>query len=306
MPIVSTGLSDAELQAVFGKGLQEAPAMWPQLATTIKCNGPSVKHRWLGTVPSMREWGSGRLAKGVHDYKYDVENQRYELTIEVDRVELEDDQTGQILMRVREMGFLSQLHKDELIAHLLVNGGGAGFECYDEEPFFSATHESGKSGEQSNQVTSAITDKDDPTIAEFKDAMRLAIARMLALKNDQGRPMNLRASGLIALVPPSMFITAREAVNASIIDATTNSLASVAQVESFAFLENTDKWYLLKTDVPVRPFILQDRVPLELRHLTYDSETGFLRDVFLYGARARYAIAYGHWQHAIEYTFTTA
>jgi phage major head subunit gpT-like protein len=62
---------------------------------------------------------------------------------------------------------------------------------------------------------------------------------------------------------------------------------------------------LLKTDGVIRPFIFQDREPVEFTALTEDSDEGFRREKFLYGVRARYRIAYGYWQYAVRMDFTS-
>jgi phage major head subunit gpT-like protein len=71
-------------------------------------------------------------------------------------------------------------------------------------------------------------------------------------------------------------------------------------------LADVSKWFLLKTDVPVRPFIFQDREPIEFKALEADSEEGFKREVYLYGIRARYRICYAAWQHALQLNFTAS
>ena len=62
--------------------------------------------------------------------------------------------------------------------------------------------------------------------------------------------------------------------------------------------------YLLKTNGVVRPFIFQDREPLEFGSLAEESEEGFKREKLLFGVRARYRMTYGYWQYAVRTTFT--
>ncbi|HQE27629.1 MAG TPA: Mu-like prophage major head subunit gpT family protein, partial [Phycisphaerae bacterium] len=59
----------------------------------------------------------------------------------------------------------------------------------------------------------------------------------------------------------------------------------------------------LKTDGVVRPFIFQDREPVEFGALTENSEEGFKREKLLFGVRARYRLTYGYWQFAIRTVF---
>ncbi len=308
MAIVDTALSLPGVKADFFQRFSEVEAatVYQELSTRIQSTTDTEKYRFLGSVPPVREWGTGRLARGMFAEAYDVKNLKYELTLEVDRSEIADDATGQIMIRIREMAQRAAQHKDSEIARLLVNGATAGYHSYDGVPFFGATHSSGKSGTQDNDLTSAIVDKDAPTSAEFKAALSGAIVAMLSFKDDQGEPMSLAPSGLIVVVPPSMLFTASEVLNASIVSSTENILKGLARVLSFSYLTDTDTFYLLKTDVSVRPFIFQDREPVEFTALERESDAGFMREVYLYGVRARYRMTYGYWQFACRHVFTTA
>ncbi len=196
-------------------------------------------------------------------------------------------------------------HKDVLIGELLKNSASAGFNSYDGRIFFSNGHVSGLSGAQDNTLIEAGTvDKDNPTTAEWRVALRNAIARLLTFKDDQGEVMSFGATGLVVVVPPNMFVTAAESLNATLVASTTNVLQGAARIIVFPYLTATDTWYLLKTDVAVRPFIFQDRIPLEFTALEGQSAEGFRRDKFLYGVRARYRMTLGYWQYALKVTFT--
>jgi phage major head subunit gpT-like protein len=195
-------------------------------------------------------------------------------------------------------------HKDFLISHLLINGETAGFNSYDGVPFFSDTHVSGSSGSQSNKITSDADDPADPTTEEFKGALKAAIATLMNFKDDQGEPSSVSASGLACVVPTTMYLSALEAVNATMVGSTSNVLQGAAKIIPFPWLTNTSKWYLLKTNGVIRPFIFQDREPVEFTALTEESDEGFRREKFLYGVRARYRLAYAYWQFAVRVTMT--
>ncbi len=239
----------------------------------------------------------------MYKESYNVENMKYELTLEVDRDEISDDQTGQIMQRVKQMAQRAAEHKDSPIAILLANGDAATSLCYDGQPFFSDSHSSGDSRTQDNKLAPDAVDPTDPTVAEWKAAIKAGATTLLGLKDDKGGPMNQSATGLVAVVPPQQFFAAHQALAASVIDSTTNVLSGAAKVVAFSRLADASKWFLLKTDVALRPFIFQDREPIELKSLEADSEPGFLREVFLYGVRARYRMAYVAWQHAVQLDF---
>lgn len=306
MAILNTGLLTRGLRSEFLNRLEATPTHFGDLATRIVSNARTEVYRWLGTVPQLREWGTGRLARGLRTESYSVENLKYEATLEVDRDELADDQTGQIRVRIGELAERAATHKDYLIAQLLISGASAGFEAYDGVPFFSDQHVSGASGTQSNLLSSDAADADAPTVAEFRAALRQAIETMLSLKDDQGQPMSIAASGLYCVVPPSMYFTALEAINATVINNTSNALEGAARVIAFPWLSATDTWFLLKNNGVIRPFIFQDREPIEFSALTEDSDEGFRREKYLFGVRARYRIAYGYWQFAVQTQFSAS
>lgn len=303
MAVINTGLLTKGLRSEFLNRFEGTQTYYQDLATRIASNSDSETYRWLGTVPRMREWGAGRVARGLRTETYSVENLKYEATLEVDRDEISDDRTGQIRIRVAELAVAAATHKDFLIGQLLINGESTGFHSYDGVPFFSDTHESGASGQQSNKLNAEAVDEDDPTVDEFKASLKQAIAAMLAYKDDQGQPMALSATSLACVVPTTLYLTALEAMNATLTNNTPNVLAGAARVIAFPWLTDPKKWYLLKTDGAVRPFIFQDREPVEFTALAEQSDEGFRREKFLYGVRARYRMTYGYWQFAVRTVF---
>ncbi|MFO0971830.1 MAG: Mu-like prophage major head subunit gpT family protein [Phycisphaerae bacterium] len=300
MAVINTGLLASGLRSEFFARLEAVKALYPMLSMRVPSTKDSESFRWLGSLGQMREFGTGRVARGLRAEKYDVASKKYEFTLEVDRDELSDDQTGQIAIRVAEMAQWAATHKDYLIGLLLANGAAADALCYDGLPFFSAAHVSGSSGSQTNSLTYDVTTPSNATTAEMKEAIKQAVATMLAYKNDQGQPANLAMSGLKVLVPPNLYFAAAEALNARLIGNTDNMLAGVAEPVSFPFLTATDTFYLLKVDGAQKPFIFQDREPIEFTSLAENSSEEFLREKYYYGVRARYAMAYGPWSLAVK------
>lgn len=303
MAVINTGLLTKGLRSEFFNRFDGTAVHFGDLSTRVVSTSDREDYRWLGTVPKVREWGQGRLAQGLRVESYSIENLKYEATIEVDRDEISDDQTGQIRLRVAELAQRAATHKDFLISQLLVGGETAGNNSYDGASFFNATHASGASGNQSNLLTFDADATDAPTVEEFKEALKEAIGSMLGFVDDQGEPMLVSASGLVCVVPPTMLFTANEAISATVSGGGANSLSGIARVISFPWLTDKSKWYLLKTDGILRPFIFQDREPVEFNALAEDSDEGFRREKFLFGVRARYRMAYGYWQFAVRSDF---
>lgn len=306
--VISTGLLLKGLRAEFMAGFEQAQkdTVYQKWATRVVSNSDSERYRGLGTVPQMREWGNGREVKGLRTEAYNVANMKYEATLEVDRDEIADDQTGQIRLRASQLPIRAATHKDYLISLLLENGGTSGFNSYDGVTFFNDAHVSGDSGTQDNNLTQNITTPSAPTTAEAQASIEAAVAAMMSFKDDQGQPMMLNTNGLVAVVPPAMNFRFREALNATIISNTSNvATGGLAEVVSFPWLTSTDRWYLLKTEGALRPFLFQDREPVEFTALDKDdSETSFIREKYLFGVRARYAMHYWYWQCAVRTIFT--
>lgn len=315
MAVKNTGLTTKGIRSEFFEkhDARSAASLYVDAATRIASTTDSENYRFLGQAPSMRAWGTGRQVNELVSESYRIENETYESTIEVDRNELDDDQTGQIRMRVEEMADKAATHKDFLLAGLMVNGATSGNVSYDGVTYFNASHASGASGNQSNLVGVA-TDAGAagvPTVAQFKTAFTAAYAAMAAFKDDTGAPLFLDSSGLTVVVPGSLEFVAREALNATLISNTSNVIAGMAGVKMSPFLPNATtalikKCYLVKTNVACRPFIFQDRMPIEFAAIdAMDAEHVFKTGKLLFGVRARYRLAYGRWQYCIEITFTS-
>ena len=304
MAVINTGLLTKGVRSEFFNAFEATKTHYLDLATRIPSTARTEQHRWLGTVPQVREFGSGRQAKGLRAESFDITNLKYEATVEVDRDEISDDQTGQINIRIRELAQRAATHKDYLIGQLLANGGSAGYVAYDGLTFFNDAHVSGDSGNQDNSLTAAAAVPAAPTIVELQPAIAASIQAMLAFKDDQGEPMMLSTSGIKLVVPPNMYFNALAAVNASMISNTDNALKGVADVLSYPWLTATDKMYTLKTDGIVRPFIFQDREPIEFTAVDKADDSEVMKtEKYLYGVRARYRMAFGYWQYAVLTVF---
>jgi phage major head subunit gpT-like protein len=301
--VINTGLLTKGLRSEFFNRFENTPTHYQELATRIASSGHTEVYRWLGTVPQLREWGTGRMARGLRTESYSVENLKYEATLEVDRDEIADDQTGQIRIRVGELAERAATHKDYLLAQLLINGASDGHNSYDGVSYFSENHVSGASGAQSNKMDAGASNALKPSADEFRVALREAIGRMLALRDDQGEPMPIAADGLYCVVPPANYLAALEAVSATVVNNSTNVLQGAARVIALPWLADARTWYLLKNNGVVRPFIFQDRERIEFSAQADDSDEAFRREKYLFGVRARYRMAYGYWQFALRVAF---
>lgn len=322
MPVINTGLLTGALRGEFFETFGQTPTVYQDLCTRIASTTNTEQYRWLGTVPQMREWGTGRKAKGLHSESYNVENMKYEATLEVDRDEISDDQLGQIRIRVQELAQRAATHKDKLLAALLINGSTAGYNSYDGVPFFDASHSSGDSGTQANEGSfdvgtvagaNLFDEPDSATLFGPQTALAAysaAVAALAILKDDQGEYINRSPGGYVVVCHPAKLGTFQRAFGASFLPQLGGGVPPVGGTPRVIALPDLNAlgaqyWYLLRTDGAVRPFIFQDREPVEFTSQAEGSSEEFLREKYLYGVRGRYRITYGMWQHAYFCTMTT-
>lgn len=153
MDINATNLSTlfVAFSAAFQSGLGSAPSNFNQVATTVPSSTKSNEYGWLGKFPGMREWVGDRVINGVANHGYAIKNLPFEMTVGVDREDIEDDNLGIYTPMMTDMGQSSGEHPDSLVFSLLKNGTAT--KCYDGQNFFSKTHPViGANGKAANQA----------------------------------------------------------------------------------------------------------------------------------------------------------
>ncbi len=78
MAVINTGLLTKGLRSEFFDRFGQTTTFFQDLSTRIPSTSEAETYRWLGTVPRMREWGTGRLARGLRTESYSVENLKSE------------------------------------------------------------------------------------------------------------------------------------------------------------------------------------------------------------------------------------
>lgn len=122
----------------FQSGLGRANSQWRRVATRVPSSSKSERYGWLGKVPKVREWIGDRVIRNLMEHDYEIKNRPFELTIGVDRDDIEDDSLGTYAPLFEEMGQSTEEHPDDLVFSLLK----AGFDtkCFDGQYFFDSDH----------------------------------------------------------------------------------------------------------------------------------------------------------------------
>lgn len=124
--------------AAFKAGEGQASPMWNMVATEVPSSTSKEEYGWLGKVPGMREWLGARVVQNIGLYDYSIKNKDWELTIGVDRNDIDDDNVGVYAPLFQEMGRSTAAHPDELVWALLKAGFAT--NCYDGQYFFDTDH----------------------------------------------------------------------------------------------------------------------------------------------------------------------
>jgi len=93
----------AGMRTEFMKAYEVAAKDYEKLATVISSTKSSETYPWLGGVPKMHEWKDERIPQGMLEHNFTIANRDWEASIAVDRNAIEDDQYGQINVRVKEL-----------------------------------------------------------------------------------------------------------------------------------------------------------------------------------------------------------
>ncbi len=277
---------------------------WKDMAMEVKSNTDTETHNWLGTVPVMQDVTGKELElENLFAFNYSIANLTYKAGIPVNRATFEDDKLGLITPKLRQLAQEAARHPGQLIFNLPVDNGLA----FDATAFFADTRVIGRSANIDNILVGTGT-----TVAQFQADLAAARAAMRLFQDDMGRPMNLVPN--ILMVPAGLEQVAYQAVNANQGDirdpVTPATIDGAIRAAGYLILVNpylvdANDWYALHSSGEFKPFIYQTRISPALEGVTNpNTESGVIRDTFIYSVRARYNVGYGDPRLAIRTTNT--
>ncbi|EES74610.1 hypothetical protein POTG_00890 [Paenibacillus sp. oral taxon 786 str. D14] len=272
-------------KSIFNEAFQNTVTNWEKVATKVPSVTREENYKWLGQLPRMREWIGDREVQNLGAFDYTIKNKDFELTVGVERNDIEDDAIGLYTPIIQDLAYNTATFPDEMVFGLLKDG----FTnlCYDGEPFFSENHKIGDKtvSNKSNQKL---------TITSYAAARQA----MMSLVNEQGKSLKLIPNLLV--VAPANEAAARKVLKADMIDGSTNIYKDSAELLVIPDLAGADDaWYLLCTTRPLKPLIYQVRKEPEFVSLTSEKDQNvFMKKQFLYGVDGRSNAGYGFWHMA--------
>jgi phage major head subunit gpT-like protein len=278
---------------LFQSGLKSVqPMAEPRLATRMPSATESNVYAFMAKLLRMREWLGDRMVQNVSSKSYTLPNKKYELTVEVERTKIADDQLGVYSPLLSEMGTQTGLLMDDLVIQALKDGDDSTLGLtYDGKAFFATDHpvdpDGQVSGTQSNKLTAADLD------ATTFEAARVAMAKF---QGADGRVLGVR--GTLLIVPPQLETKAKKIVKAEHLS-TGESNPNLGMAEILVLPQLADEptvWYLADVSRAIKPLISQVREAPNFVQLTApDSAPVFSKDMYVFGSSARGAAGYGLW-----------
>ena len=125
--------------AAMKRGLSGGAAIVsPKVCMTVTSTTKEQRYGWLGKLPKVREWIGARVVQNISEADYLIREKKFELTIGVDRDDIETDNLGQYNTLFEGMGEAARMDPEQLIWDLLKNGFTT--NCYDGQFFFDVDH----------------------------------------------------------------------------------------------------------------------------------------------------------------------
>ena len=280
------------LKTIFFNQYNAYTPVYKTITTEVPSTKSSEEYGWLGATPALREWLDERAAKGLRENGFTLKNKDYEATIAVDKNAFNDDQYGQIKVRVQQVAVAAARGYDKFLAKTIE----ANPICYDGQNFFDTDHpmdlEAGTTG--TNVFTSKAL-----TVANAKDLM----VAMGQFTDENGDVYGSRASHII--VPTGLEFTAKAIFDPAFVGVSTDPSAAVlsgtAKVVVLPTLSSQTTYYIVDMTQGVSPFIFQNRQEMQFAALdNIDDIDVFMRKTLYYGVDARFAFGVGEWRLAIK------
>lgn len=287
----------------------------PQIAWRNDSNQETETYRWLGQVPMMREWVGGRLLEQLNKFDYSIMNKVFEASLRFSMDDLRRDKTTQMMARVEDLASRAALHWEKLVSDLINSNGLA----YDGQNFFDTDHSSGDSGAQINALTATqvpsadVTTATAPTADEMAAVITEAIAYMYGWVDDKAEPVNGEASQFAVMVPTAgtFYAAAAQALSRdNLTSGATNPVMGLRDnnvrisLVPNPRLTTTTQLFVFRTDGVLKPFIVQEEVPVMAKMIASGSEREFTDREHLFGVEAVRNAGYGLWHHAARVTLS--
>lgn len=280
----------------FGSMIEADPAMLPVLCNIIPTTKRTTEMPKLGDVPQLSEWKGKRKITKLSRAKYTVIVRDFEATLEIDRNDVDDDQIGGIMMKVRELGDRAANHPIKLLTEAIENGDTNA--TYDGVSAFNNSHPA--RGEQTSTQDNLIS-YSGSTVANFQTDLGAAKAAMRRFVDEANEPFTQNVSNLLAVVPPELEQTAVQVLFAQTFSTGgENTYQGQADLWVNPRLTATNEWYLFNIGLRIKPFAFMDRQAVQVSTSGFDRSEWQATKSMKYGVDYRAEVGYLLWQLMVK------
>jgi phage major head subunit gpT-like protein len=291
---------NATVERLFDVGYRSIPIQWKKKARQKPSSTFFNIYHFLAQLPEMRRWVGPRVVRNLEARAYTVRNEPWELTVGIDRRNVELNNLGEYDERMQAMGQAAASWTDKMLTEKQL----ANDLCWDGQNFYDTDHPVVIGGSATYQNAYTAT----PLTA---DNLAMICEVMLAFKNELGQSMGIMPT--VLEVPPTLL---RKAVAALKLLQVVVPVKNVAATENVAAVttENplkhivgdlelvvnprlnvsgqTDVWYVHSTNV-MMPFLIQAvKEPVWQSFVNPNDPNVFWQREYVYGTDADGAADY--------------
>ncbi len=284
--------------------------LYPKICKKVESDGAFEKYAEVARIPFPSLWVDQRQPHGMDVLNtLTVNNNHYELTIDIDRDLVQDAKAWQLSDFVAESAMRMKTLPDKLCSALVEAGATSGNVGVNGATFYKTSNSFGAAG--NNTFDNLLTGTGVGLIALIADLFT-AIAALKAFKDDKGGLLNEDMedgkSNLLIQCPVAL-----EGVFSQILNTTWNPTLSAAsgqnvnmgRAELFvdARLADVNDWYLHYVGGTSRPFIFQERTPMEVDPPQGPGSPMWINEKKLrLTASWRFRLAYMHYYRSLKVT----
>ena len=294
--IVDTVLLEKGLKAAFNKAYSGiiadsgATKALEAITSVLPSEGKDEKYGFLGDIPAVTEWIGDKTTGHIKDHDYTLTNKNYDVSINIDRNEINDDRMGILRPRIAQMVSAMQRYKWDLVIASIV--AGTTLLAYDGDAFF-ATH--------SSPTLDNLLGGTSSTIATIKTDLYSAKSAMMEFQSDQSKVMRLALDTI--LVPAE-----QEGLFLEVLESSTNPGGAgdgifnplkgwIKQLIVEPSLTDANDWYGFAAAHPLKPMILQMR---EEPNPVMDTTAEKRSRQIIFSAEMRAVAGYGIFAQAVK------
>lgn len=236
---------------------------WSQIvATDVPSGTKSNTYGFVERLPKLRKWVGPRVAHNLKSHSYAVENEKFELTVEVERDEIEDDDASLAMYRrmiVPEFGRQVRKHPDQLLTELILANTAL---AYDGKPLFASDH-----------IIGDTTYDNDFDLLLTEDNFNTVWSAMVSYVGEDGEPLGVIPN--LLMHAPQLRKKAREVLASDIVAKTILNVAATENVAAAGvsnalkgwaepvmieeWAAHPNMWILACTTKAIKPFVHQLR-----------------------------------------------